>query len=502
LGSTWIIAVLVSILTWLGVLLLHIHFPAAFSNAGWLPGGVSQDVLRFEFNEQSWLLALCWLALLVCVVAASSANLEAPNSVLVLSGSFAIASVTLLSILSASLLAFVITWTLIDLVEFILLAFTINDREMMTTEIVDITLRIGGTFLVVAALAISSHQGGGVELSNAGTDIYTLLIGGGFLRMGVLPLRPSFSPDEPVRRTLATLYRLSSLVSAFALLVQLPVAPFSQDSLWFVYLAATVATVFGALMWATGVNELSGRQYWALSLAGIGTLAVMRGQSALALASACILITLGGFLFTTPQQQGRQTPFFIFLLLSATGLPFTPYPAAWTGEWSILRIVQIFALALLLFGALRFYQRKETISAKRETWVSFFTQQGLIIISLSSWAVLIWNRNFLPLQPGWGYAFILVGFFLFLVIYQLYFRQRLAREDRATQFTRDLITASARGLRNFFRFDWLLNFILWVYRQFQIGIQFVEGTLEGEGGVLWSLVFLALLISVLVGAGQ
>jgi hypothetical protein len=33
-------------------------------------------------------------------------------------------------------------------------------------------------------------------------------------------------------------------------------------------------------------------------------------------------------------------------------------------------------------------------------------------------------------------------------------------------------------------------------------ILFLENTLEGDGGVLWSLVFLALLISVLVGAAK
>lgn len=502
MGWVWMISTIVSLLTWLGVILLHIQFPNGFTVQNWLPGRISQDVLTFQISESSWVLAVIWLSLLVCVIAVSSANLENENSVLILSGSFAMAAVTLLSIESMSLLGFLITWTLIDMVEFILLARTIPEREMMRTEIIDISIRIAGTFLVVAALAISSQRGGGNELTNAGADIYTLLIAGSALRMGVLPLHTSFTPDEPVRRTLGTLYRLATLVSAFALLVQLPGAPFSQEALWFVYFAATVAAVFGALMWATAVNELSGRQYWALSLAGLGILAVMRGQSSLTLAAVCILITVGGFLFATTLRERRHTPLLILLLLSATGLPFTPFSSAWTGEWSLLRIVQILTLALLLIGAERFYQKKNESNVTRETWISFFTRLGMIVISLAPWTVLIWNRDFLPLQPGWWYALILVGLFAAGWIYRIYFSRRLAREDRATQFTRDLITVSARSLRVFFRFDWLFKFMEWSYRQMRQIILFLENTLEGDGGVLWSLVFLALLISVLVGAAK
>jgi amino acid permease len=116
MGWVWMISTIVSLLTWLGVILLHIQFPNGFTVQNWLPGRISQDVLTFQISESSWVLAVIWLSLLVCVIAVSSANLENENSVLILSGSFAMAAVTLLSIESMSLLGLLITWTLIDMV--------------------------------------------------------------------------------------------------------------------------------------------------------------------------------------------------------------------------------------------------------------------------------------------------------------------------------------------------------------------------------------------------
>lgn len=502
LGLAWMISILAAMLTWLGVILLHIRFPNALVVSNWLPGGISPDVLRLEFTTSTWILAVCWLGMLVCVVAASSANLEEPLIGLILSGSFAIAAVTLLSILSTSLLSFLVAWTLIDIAEFVLLARTIPDREMMKTEIIDIAFRIAGTFLVVAALAISSSSGGGVNLGGTGSETYALLIAGAALRMGVLPLHSSFTPDEPVRRTLGTLYRLATLVSAFALLIQLPISPLAAGSIWFVYLVSGVAAIFGAVMWATSVNELSGRQYWALSLAGMGMLAVMRGQSNLLIAAACIMIIVGGFLFVIQKRRRNLNFLFVLLLLGASGLPFTPFSDAWLGDWSYLRVFQIAALAILLLGAIRFYEKKEEAKVVQETWVTFFSRVGLIAITLSPWMLMIWKRDFLPLKTGWWYSLILVAFFMAGFFYRMFISRRLERSDRTMQFTRDMAIAGARSLRTFFRFDWLLRFLEWVYRQAQQAVQFLESVLEGEGGVLWSLVFLALLISVLASLGK
>jgi hypothetical protein len=48
-----------------------------------------------------------------------------------------------------------------------------------------------------------------------------------------------------------------------------------------------------------------------------------------------------------------------------------------------------------------------------------------------------------------------------------------------------------------FRLNWLYRIFAWVYRLAQGLIQLLTAMFEGDGGILWSLVMLALIISLI-----
>jgi hypothetical protein len=183
-------------------------------------------------------------------------------------------------------------------------------------------------------------------------------------------------------------------------------------------------------------------------------------------------------------------------------LPLTPYSGAWKGGWSSYRWIEILSLGLLVLGALRHERRKEITEAGQQNWIMFFNRAGLIVLALTPWISLIWKESLLQLAEGWWNALILIGIIIAGILFYRFVRTRLDRSDRVTQFSRDLAVTGIRGLRTVFRFEWLLNLSSWLYRQLQRVVWFLEGILEGEGGFLWSLVFLALLISVLASVGK
>ena len=501
LGTAWIISAALVYFTWVGVILLHLRFPDALIMSHWLPGMISSDVLSFELNASSWMIAVPWLALAVSVLFASSGLLEDPAAVRILAGSLGLAAVTLLSITSSSLLSFLITWTLIDLIDFILLIGTVPDRDMMKMEVTSLTFQVAGTFLVLAATAITGSAAIDQSTIASNSTVMGLLLLGAGLRMGALPLHISFTPEETVRRTLGSLLRLASPISAFALLLRLP-APIEPGSFSTLAALAGIAAIFGALMWATALNEMNGRQYWVLSLGGIGLLSVLSGETEMTAAAAGILVTVGGFLFLFPLKERRLESVFIFLLITMTALPLTPYSGAWKGGWSSYRWIEILSLGLLVLGALRHERRKEITEADQQNWIMFFNRAGLIVLALTPWISLIWKESLLQLAEGWWNALILIGIIIAGILFYRFVRTRLDRSDRVTQFSRDLAVTGIRGLRTVFRFEWLLNLSSWLYRQLQRVVWFLEGILEGEGGFLWSLVFLALLISVLASVGK
>lgn len=502
LGTLWIILAGVAYLVWVGVVLLRLRFPGALEISNWLPGMISQDRLGFEFSPASWFIAINWLALLVCVVFANSALLEDRNSVFILAGSFGISALTLVSLISTSLLSFVITWTMIDFMEFVLLVRVIPEKQTVGKELISLTFRSAGTFLVIAALALSSGSGANASIGSANGFVYTLLILGAGLRMGVLPLHGTFIPEETVRRTMGSLSRLAAPISAFALLTQLPSFQGGAGQFPAIAIGAGIAAIFGAIMWATSLNDLNGRQYFVLALAGIGILSAIDGQPEFVVAVAGILVTVGGFLFTYPLKERRLLPAFVLLLLSVFGFPLTPYTGLWNGNWSVTRLVQLLAMAVVIFGVLRHYSKKENATADEETWITFFTRSGLIVLAVSPWLSLVWSKELISLKPGWWYSVILSAIVLAGFFYRIYFSSRLNKADRAMQFIRDIAVVGAKTLRNVLKFDWFFGVFSWFYKQLQQMIQFFESILEGEGGVLWSLVFLAILISVLASAGK
>jgi hypothetical protein len=54
----------------------------------------------------------------------------------------------------------------------------------------------------------------------------------------------------------------------------------------------------------------------------------------------------------------------------------------------------------------------------------------------------------------------------------------------------------------FFGLGWLYGALSWIYRVVQSVIQLLTAVLEGDGGFLWSLVLLALLVSIFISRGQ
>lgn len=320
LGMIWIISAGIVYFNWVGVILLHLSFPKAFVISNWLPGQISTDAIRFEFTPGSWVLAIFWLALLVSVIFADASGLEDPHSSQILSGSLVLSAVTLLSLTSSSLLAFLITWSLVDLIEFIILSRLISDTELIRKTIISFAFRITGTLFVIAALAVSKQTGQGLELSSASGAVYSLLILGVGFRLGVLPLQLPFTPSESIRRSMGTLLRLAAPVSAFALLIQLPAAESINGILLFVAILATLEAIYGALVWATSVNELAGRQYWSLSLAGLAMLAALKGQTSVVLACGGILITVGGFMFVQSVRERKYLIPFILMMVVMIGL--------------------------------------------------------------------------------------------------------------------------------------------------------------------------------------
>jgi hypothetical protein len=132
-----------------------------------------------------------------------------------------------------------------------------------------------------------------------------------------------------------------------------------------------------------------------------------------------------------------------------------------------------------------------------ERWIQAMYPAGLAVLVLA-WiftGLLGWPGS---LGPGlwWAGPASLVISALFWLIITLW-QRRTTQDDAISRWYSSATHTAGSILTSLFSLNWLYRLLWAVYRRVQQAIQVLTEILEGDGGVLWTLVLLALLISLL-----
>jgi hypothetical protein len=335
------------------------------------------------------------------------------------------------------------------------------------------------------------------------------------LRLGVLPLRLPFSQEPSLRRGLGASLRL--VPTAACLVVYVRVAYVGLSGSWVPYLLALtgLSALVAAFRWFSASDELSGRGFWILALAALGLASAIARlpQAALAWSLACLLS--GGLLFAFSPRHRYSLPLPLFSLLGFSGLPFTP---AWAGMELVasqalhdalplftrvviilLPMLWIGAHALLLAGYIRHAIRSAPLPSRPQRWVWLIYPLGLALFPIiqfawlwqsARWAAhgsltlgLTGTANLSPVfWVAGGAALVLAALLLWISIR---FQPHLPR--RWIDLGRSL-----------FSLQWAYQFIETAFRLSTRLVNLVNGLLEGDGGILWVLLWLALVLALLL----
>jgi hypothetical protein len=240
-------------------------------------------------------------------------------------------------------------------------------------------------------------------------------------------------------------------------------------------------------MWLRAPDELTGRPYWIISLAALSVISALSGSPLGVVAWGCALILVGGSLFLASAQQAWVDRALLVGAWSLSSLPFSLTASAWLGSLGFFVPFVIAAQSLLMAG---------------------FVRQALRSA----------GRTSLESQPGWADKIYPAGIIL-LVIFQLLLG--LVGWDGALQagawlqalitsvLTVGLVWATPRlRILNPIRAHWVSPAMsglsstysgLWVIYRFLGRIsQAITATLEGEGGIMWTLLLLILFISFVI----
>lgn len=482
---TWLVAVGGAALALLSVFAWQFQMPFELALPAWQPVTPLTPPILFSADGFSWALALSVAALTLSALLTAAAH---PVHTMSFSwvGTLALGGLGILAVTANNPLTLLLVWAALDLIELVTQLGSVNGPEKNEKVVVSFSARALGTGVLLWAGIVSAATGGAFDfaLMDARLAAYLVLAAG--LRLGVFPLHLPYSSESQLRRGFGTPLRLVSAASSLILLGRVPGGGLTSILTPFLLAFALIPALYGGWMWLRAPDELTGRPYWIIGAASLSVIAALGGNPTGAVAWGAALILSGGALFLASAQHiwlNRITPLSVFGLSS---LPFSLTAAAWTGDFRFFLPFAIAAQALMLAGFIRHVRR----AAGREP---LDAQPGWARAAYAGGILLLVGVQFLLGFFGWEGALQIGAWlgaaaasFLTLGLVWATPRFRIFNPPRAHWLKATPAFPAGIG-----QAGWAL------YRLLARVSDAVSRALEGEGGVLWTLLFLILFVSIL-----
>lgn len=488
----WLVAASGVLLAWPLVLLSRINIPQTIRLATWQPAiyfHLSPGVL---LDSISWAYAFAIATLALAVVLTDVARVSEVNWSDWAAG-LLLAAMALLAVYAVNPLTLILAWAAIDLIELLVMLSLVEDSSAHERVVVPFFVRSGGIVLLIWAVIVARSAGTVPEFSlmPQQANLYLLLAAG--LRLGVLPLQLPIYRDIRLRRGLGTMIGLIPGAANLVLLARAANADIPDALSPYLLATAAVTALFASVLWARAENELDGRPYWIFGLAALAFASAVRGQAMASLVWGVALLLSGGLLFLFSSRHRYLLPIPLLGLLGILALPFTP---TWAGGWlyaspfTIWLVVFVIVQALLIVGYIRHGLRPGRVLSGVERWVRVIYPWGLILLPLSHFLIGWWTwkdagaqytrqtglENYIPGLVSLGLVVLLMTW---------------VRRAPGIPWPIGDTLGTMLSLGWFYR-------LLWGgFRSFGRVIASITSVLEGEGGVLWALLLLVLLLAFL-----
>ncbi len=509
-GTSWLIASGASIAAWLTIFILRLRLPTTLDVLNW--GGSDLNLtgafsLLLDYNAWPYALALITVAL--AVILTDAARTRYDSTPLSWSVSLAITALGLLALQSGTSLMLMAAWVIVDLVE--LLYFL--RLEGIDPYLERIILAYGVRTASVLMLFLATVQG---WQTNARFDLTQIPQNAGFyfllaagLRLGAFPLSLPFLEEPKLRRGAGNLIRLAPVASSLSLLARLPIDLIPPDLVGWIPLfqgMLSIAALYSAFRWLSAKDEIEGRPLWITAWAALAIATVLNGAPSASLAWGVALILPGSLLFLYSPRIQRMNFLLYFGLIGLIGLPFTPLASGWSGllangftPWTVLFILT--HIIMILGYRYRILQPGGEVGAL-ESWARLVYPLGLIIIiqAIVTMGLIGWPGS---LTVGvWWLALVsnllIIG--IALLVRKMGISSPYIHLPASSRLAKILDWLLPR-LERIFRLEWLY-WLIWQLSKF-LGtvLRGFSIILESEGGILWTVLLLVLLISILAGGG-
>lgn len=500
IGYAWLVAAGAALLTWLFLLIAPLNWFHSFGISNWVPIGENPVSIFFQLDLQSWPYTAALGAVLFAVIVLSVSRKDAEVAGVTWGGVLGLGSLGIFAVTAASPLALVLAWTAIDFFELLVMVSMVEDRRLDRQAVLTFSFRVVGTLFILLGMML--NYAGGVPLTfenilpNAGICLF-IAVG---LRLGVLPLHLVFTQTAPTRRGLGTIMRFISPASSLVLVSRLPAQVISGGWYDLILLVLAIGGLYGAVMWVTSSDELTGRPFWLIAIGTMALTCAINQEPSVSQVWGVTLLLAGVVLFLAYSGQRWLMVFPMLAAISITGLPFTLASTGWVGllpqPIQIESFIFILIISLLVVGYIRFslFPKPEFSILERMDQVVY--PFGLAAPVLTIWIIFFkWLPGSVSFEYLWASlaALALAGLIFFISI-----RYKKTRMENPTAgWISGVLKSLLRFFNSVFSLDWIFSIIIRLYRLFGYAVRIVGDVLEGEAGVLWAFILLIVLVTIL-----
>ena len=509
-GTSWLIASMSSIVAWLIYFIMRLRLPTLLEILAWDQSELNL-LGRFSLllDYDSWPYVLALITIHLAVILTDAARTRYDSTPLAWSASLAITAMGLLALQSGTSVMLMVSWVVVDMIELVYLLRLEDINRYIIRIIIAYSVRTTSVLMLILGTSIGWQASGQFDLIDIPQNAAFIFLLAAGLRLGVFPLNLPFLQEPNLRRGAGNLIRLAPAASSLVLLARLPSDLIPPNLIGWVPLfqgMLAVAALYAAVRWLSAVDEMEGRPFWIIGWAALATSSVLNGAPSASLAWGIALLLPGSLLFLYYPRVQRMNFLLYFGLIGLIGAPFTPLASGWSGMiaagFSFWTLLFILAHAFLILGYLNRILQPGGEAGALESWARLVYPLGLIIIiqAMVTLGLIGWPGS---LTPGiWWLALLsmLLVVSVVVLVKKLDIQPPYIQLPASSPLTKILDWLLPR-LEQIFRLEWLYRILWQTYNVLGSALRSFSAVLESQGGVLWTILLLALLISFLTGGG-
>jgi len=498
IGSTWIIAAGAGMLAWLVLAGSPMRFFQEISLTGWLPFSSQALELKFQVDRVTWPYAFSVIALNLAVLLTSSARIHVKNESYLWAGSLLLSAIGIMACSAVSPISLILIWTLLDIAELGFILFIRADRRIEPAGLASFTWRVFGTLILAGVIIVAGESGLLIDFQDLPDKFLWAIFIAVILRLGIFPLHPGISRSSPVNRSAGNVIILIAPASALVLLGRLQVETPAISSPQILILFSLLYTSYIAFKWADSTGELNGRPFWIFSASILSIFSVINGNPQFSPVWGIIALIGGGSLFLAAPRNKWISILLMIVFFGISGIPGSPSMTAWKGlieGASFLEIPLFFVITTALFyGYVKLSQTSEGSFSGVDRWVKVVFPAGIIILILTQWIIFIRGLPATLSFEYWWCGVIVIIFTILLFLWRMKKLPQIFYRGN-TEFNNSRTKDFEKNLDTVFGFGWFFKTTNILFRFVQKMVAFITDILEGEGGILWAILLLTLLIS-------